>query len=208
MSEKTLNNEHEHDHGHDHDNGHDDEFTPGHDHPVAMKFTIDKYMNFLNDLATDDDFREALENDPIPALRGKGIEIEKARESELKTVIKKGLPPKFLVDDHLMHLERHWDRDTKIMMAGASELLNRLAEDDEFREKMEQNPAQTLQEYGVDVSNINLPENVTLPGRDEIRRARLGENVRTDAVSMSAALRYHFNLEWHLLTTGGRFYGS
>lgn len=56
--------------------------------------------------------------------------------------------------------------------ANYRELLEKLATDDEFRERMEANPHQVLLEHGLHVHASDLPETITLPSKEELE-ARL-----------------------------------
>ena len=51
----------------------------------------------------------------------------------------------------------------------AQEIIQRLAEDDEFRAQFEASPRTFLFEHRVDVSPESLPETITLPPKDKIR---------------------------------------
>jgi hypothetical protein len=51
----------------------------------------------------------------------------------------------------------------------ARDLINRLAEDEEFREQFQQNTQQILHEHGIEVTPQSLPEEVILPSPDAIR---------------------------------------
>lgn len=51
----------------------------------------------------------------------------------------------------------------------AHDLILRLADDPEFRERFEANTSAILSEYGVDVSPGTLPQQVRLPEPDAIR---------------------------------------
>lgn len=53
--------------------------------------------------------------------------------------------------------------------ARAIELINQLAEDDEFREQFQQNTQQVLHEIGIEVTPQSLPEEVILPPKAAIQ---------------------------------------
>ena len=53
----------------------------------------------------------------------------------------------------------------------ALDFLNRLADErDSLRESVERNPRAALLEYRIDVSAESVPETVTLPSADQVRR--------------------------------------
>jgi putative modified peptide len=54
----------------------------------------------------------------------------------------------------------------------ADELMDRLVNDTEFRERLTQNPIEELARYGISIPPALLPERVELPSPDEVRRAR------------------------------------
>jgi putative modified peptide len=54
----------------------------------------------------------------------------------------------------------------------ADELVDRLVNDTEFRERLTQNPIEELARYGISVPPALLPERVELPSPDEVRQAR------------------------------------
>lgn len=52
----------------------------------------------------------------------------------------------------------------------AQDLLRRLAEDDEFRARMEREPREALGDYQIKLSRNVLPEAIRLPSKDESQR--------------------------------------
>jgi hypothetical protein len=54
----------------------------------------------------------------------------------------------------------------------AEELVNRLTDDMEFRERLAQDPTAELGRYGINIPARLLPERVELPSPDELRRLR------------------------------------
>lgn len=50
------------------------------------------------------------------------------------------------------------------------ELLQKLASDDTFRSRFENDPSGVLNEYGVNFDPQRLPAKVTLPDKDEIAK--------------------------------------
>jgi hypothetical protein len=51
----------------------------------------------------------------------------------------------------------------------ALELLRRMSEDQEFRERWRKNPREALLEYGIDVPESEIPDDVELPSEDELK---------------------------------------
>ena len=51
---------------------------------------------------------------------------------------------------------------------GQLALLHRIAQDDEFRTRLENDPEAALSEYDVRVDSRSLPQKVTLPDEDEL----------------------------------------
>jgi hypothetical protein len=51
----------------------------------------------------------------------------------------------------------------------ASEFLERLAQDDEFRSRYEREPRAVLEEYGITMSGVEFPEAASAPSKDAIR---------------------------------------
>ena len=60
--------------------------------------------------------------------------------------------------------------DVALSQYQAQDLLRRVAEDDEFRERLQQQPRDALADYGINVSENVLPEVVKLPSKDESER--------------------------------------
>jgi putative modified peptide len=50
----------------------------------------------------------------------------------------------------------------------ARDILERLANDDEFRAQVESNPREVLLEHRIDLSEESIPATVTLPPKEEI----------------------------------------
>ena len=58
-------------------------------------------------------------------------------------------------------------------------LLRRIAQDDQFRAKLESNPQAALATYGVEIDPSSVPQKVTLPGKAATRESLedLGEGL-------------------------------
>lgn len=56
----------------------------------------------------------------------------------------------------------------------SKQLLERLANDDEFRKLMEEQPVQAFSQYGFDIDPQDVPSSVKIPSKDEIT-SRLDE---------------------------------
>lgn len=52
----------------------------------------------------------------------------------------------------------------------AVEFVRRLAEDDDFRERLQRDPKTVLWDYGVEISPDMIPETVELPTKEDVRR--------------------------------------
>jgi putative modified peptide len=52
----------------------------------------------------------------------------------------------------------------------AQDLLRRLGEDDEFRERLQREPREAFADYGIKLSENILPEVVNLPSKEESQR--------------------------------------
>jgi putative modified peptide len=64
--------------------------------------------------------------------------------------------------------------EIRISPQQADELMSRLVDDQEFRERLTQNPVEELAGYGINVPSALLPERVELPSPEEISRVRAG----------------------------------
>jgi hypothetical protein len=62
--------------------------------------------------------------------------------------------------------------EIRISPRRAEELVNRLIDDLEFRERLAQDPNAELGPYGISIPAALLPERVELPSPDELRRLR------------------------------------
>ncbi len=51
----------------------------------------------------------------------------------------------------------------------ATEFLDRLANDDEFRAELEKNPRGVLLQHRIDLTHESIPESITLPSKEEIQ---------------------------------------
>jgi hypothetical protein len=51
----------------------------------------------------------------------------------------------------------------------ALELLKRMSEDREFRDRWRANPSEVLREYGIDVPESEIPDDVELPSEKELK---------------------------------------
>jgi hypothetical protein len=63
--------------------------------------------------------------------------------------------------------------EIRISPRQAEELVNRLTDDMEFRERLTQDPTAELGRYGISIPAELLPERVELPSPDELRRLRV-----------------------------------
>jgi putative modified peptide len=61
--------------------------------------------------------------------------------------------------------------EIRISPRQAEELVDRLVNDTEFRERLAQNPTAELAQYGISIPPALLPERVELPSPDEVRQA-------------------------------------
>jgi putative modified peptide len=61
--------------------------------------------------------------------------------------------------------------EIKMSPQQADELVDRLVNDTEFRERLTQNPIEELAHYGISVSPALLPERIELPSPEELRQA-------------------------------------
>jgi putative modified peptide len=62
--------------------------------------------------------------------------------------------------------------EIRISPRQAEELVDRLINDMDFRERLAQDPNAELSQYGISVPRALLPEHVELPSPDELRQAR------------------------------------
>lgn len=65
-------------------------------------------------------------------------------------------------------------------------LIEQLAEDDSYRSEFEANPRQALAEAGIEVTEEQLPEQVTLPEKDALRSYLKLAAVGTGAVTAAS----------------------
>jgi putative modified peptide len=61
--------------------------------------------------------------------------------------------------------------EIRISPRQAEELVDRLINDTEFRERLAQNPNAEFAQYGISIPPALLPERVELPSPDEVRQA-------------------------------------
>jgi putative modified peptide len=101
-------------------------------------------------------------------------------------------------------MARTYEIKTSITRDRAQELIERLASDDEFRQRFEEKPRTILLEYHVDVSHQTLPEKVTLPDKDAIRELHsLAQTIVPETASPFGLLLL-FIVFGALPVTGGR----
>jgi putative modified peptide len=66
----------------------------------------------------------------------------------------------------------------------ARELGDRLADDDDFRERVMSDPQAALSDYGIEIGGPLVPETVTLPAKERIRdlgaAIQRGDEIRLD----------------------------
>lgn len=53
----------------------------------------------------------------------------------------------------------------------AREFVQALAEDDEFRDRLSEQPLETLADYGIQIPQEMIPSEIVLPSKDEAREA-------------------------------------
>ncbi len=58
---------------------------------------------------------------------------------------------------------------SSISAEDADRFLDRLANDDDFRSRLEGDPRGVLSEYGIEVAEHKVPETVSLPSKDHVR---------------------------------------
>ena len=71
----------------------------------------------------------------------------------------------------------------KLTQEQALEFLERLGNDDEFRERVASNPRKTLREYGITFGPGQLPAKVELPEKEQLRDAVRRFAARTEEVA-------------------------
>lgn len=87
----------------------------------------------------------------------------------------------------------------------AIELINKLAEDEDFRARFEESPRTLLFEYRIDVSPETLPERITLPEPDAIRELlSLGQSIIPESASPFGLLALFVVFGAMPVRTGGR----
>lgn len=170
------------------------------DRPVEISFNFNNYIKFLNALKNDNAFRQRLENDPIAGLGEFDIKIPHIDSARLEKFVRvKSLPAPSLVESHLIDLGKYHELEEEVL---ALHLLHQLT-DESFRADFLEDPAGVLQKHGIEAND--LPEEVSLPEKEEIEKALADPEIENLVFLASASLRYHFSLEWYLLTSGGRF---
>jgi hypothetical protein len=100
---------------------------------------------------------------------------------------------------------RPYEIKSYISREKAIELINLLADDEDFRARFQENPRTVLFEYRIDVSAETLPEQVTLPDPDAIRELlTLGETIIPESASPFGLLALFVVFGAMPVITGGR----
>jgi putative modified peptide len=71
----------------------------------------------------------------------------------------------------------------KLTQDQALEFLERLGNDDEFRDRVASNPRKTLREYGITFGPGQLPAKVELPEKEHLREVVRGVAEQTEKVA-------------------------
>ena len=182
----------------------------GPNHDVGVSSTIEEYEAFLQRLAYDSTFRNALAANPIPTLAQEGIKLPHGNAPRLKEVVGcLGIPPVHVIEDHIQGLEDLQTREEICDKENLTKLLTGLADptNTDLRKRLSHKPRQTLAEFGIDFDELDFEggETIELPPAEEL--AELIQQNHTAGIRLVNRIRrYHFQLEWYLLTTGGRSY--